>query len=67
MAGYKSQRHKRLADLLQQHQKVTGALGSVGREHVVVGTTRADISLNDGIMKILQFCVYIGGNLSLMT
>jgi hypothetical protein len=46
MAGYKNQRHKRLADLLQYHlQKVTGALSSVGREPVVVGTTRA----NDGV------------------
>jgi hypothetical protein len=54
MAGYKSQRHKRLADLLQYRlQKVTGALGSVGREAVVVGTTRAEISLNDGFTTTL--------------
>lgn len=54
MQGYKSQRHKRVADLLAYHlTKVMGPLGSVGREPVVVGTKRADISFTDGITTVL--------------
>jgi len=52
--GYKNQRHKRLAGILEYHlKKIMGPLGSVSREPCVVGTKRADIEFNDGTTKLI--------------
>jgi hypothetical protein len=59
VAGYKNQLHKWVADLLEYHlKKVMGPLGTVGREPVVVGTKRADISFSDGITTVILDVVY---------
>jgi hypothetical protein len=54
IGGFKGQRHKLVADVLEYHiKKVLGTLGDVAREPVVVGTRRADLSYHNGLSSVL--------------